>query len=107
MERTWAERPGYLQRLGRTGLFFLVLGVPVLATTALSSLTSFGHHSWWIVAAAEVLALAANIGMYILAFRVLTPKIVSTRKLIPGAVLGGVAWTILAGGGHAGRSATS
>ena len=93
------ERPGYLQRLGRTGLFFLVLGVPVLATTALSSLTSFGHHSWWIVAAAEVLALAANIGMYILAFRVLTPKIVSTRKLIPGAILGGVAWTILQAAG--------
>ena len=72
---------------------------PLLATTALSSLTSFGHHSWWIVAAAEVLALAANIGMYILAFRVLTPKIVSTRKLIPGAVLGGVAWTILQAAG--------
>jgi YihY family inner membrane protein len=93
------ERPGYLQRLGRTGLFFLVLGVPVLATTALSSLTSFGHHSGWIVVAAEVLALAANIGMYILAFRVLTPKIVSTRKLLPGAIVGGVAWSILQAAG--------
>jgi YihY family inner membrane protein len=93
------ERPGFLQRLGRTGLFFLVLGVPVLATTALSSLTSFGNHSVWIVAAAEVLALAANVGMYMLAFRVLTPKIVGTRKLIPGAIMGGVAWTILQAAG--------
>lgn len=93
------ERPGYLQRLGRTGLFFLVLGVPVLATTALSSLTSFGNHSPWIVVAAEVLALATNMGMYTLAFRVLTPKIVTTRKLIPGAMLGGLAWTILQAAG--------
>ncbi len=93
------ERPGYLQRLGRTGLFFVVLGVPVLATTALSTLTSFGNHSAWVVAAAEVLALAANIGMYVLGFRVLTPKVVGTRKLLPGAIMAGVAWTILQAAG--------
>ena len=33
--------------------------------------------------------------MYLIAFRVLTPKGVPTRKLIPGAVTGGIAWTIL------------
>jgi YihY family inner membrane protein len=89
------ERPGYVQRLGRTGLFFLVLGIGVIATMGLSSLSAFGHHSALIVVAAEVLALAANMGMYVLGFRVLTPKAVPTRQLIPGAIVAGIAWTVL------------
>jgi hypothetical protein len=35
------------------------------------------------------------VGMYVIAFRVLTPKGVPTQKLIPGAVIGGIAWTLL------------
>jgi uncharacterized BrkB/YihY/UPF0761 family membrane protein len=33
--------------------------------------------------------------MYSIGFRVLTPKGVPARKLVPGAVAGGVAWTVL------------
>src|SRR5260370_12956061 len=33
--------------------------------------------------------------MYFIGFRVLTPKGVPARKLVPGAVAGGVAWTVL------------
>jgi uncharacterized BrkB/YihY/UPF0761 family membrane protein len=40
-----------------------------------------------------LLALALNMGMYLVAFRVLTPKGVPARRLIPGAVAGGAAWT--------------
>jgi uncharacterized BrkB/YihY/UPF0761 family membrane protein len=43
----------------------------------------------------EAFAVAANIGMYFVGFRVLTPKGVPARKLVPGAVAGGVAWTVL------------
>ena len=45
--------------------------------------------------ASEVLVAAANIGMFFLTFRVLTPKGVPTRKLVPGAAAGGLAWTVL------------
>lgn len=45
--------------------------------------------------ASEVLVAAANIGMFFLTFRVLTPKGVPTRKLVPGAAGGGLAWTVL------------
>ncbi len=38
---------------------------------------------------------AFNIGMYIGAFRVLTPKGVPIRQLIPGAITGGILWTVL------------
>jgi YihY family inner membrane protein len=93
------QRPGYWQRLGRTGLFLVVLAVGVLATTGLSSLSTFGHQHAVIVAAAEVLAVATNVGMYVLAFRVLTPKDVPMAHLIAGATLGGIAWTVLQAGG--------
>ena len=54
-----------------------------------------GHGSGVLDVASEVLVAAANIGMFFLTFRVLTPKGVPTRKLVPGAAAGGLAWTVL------------
>jgi YihY family inner membrane protein len=88
-------RPGYVPRLGRAGLFLGVLGLGVLVTTALAGLNSFGSHRLWSIVAAEVLAAVTNSGMYLVAFRVLTPKSVPIRSLLPGAVAGGVGWTVL------------
>jgi len=88
-------RPGYLQRLGRAALFLAVLGLGVIVTTLLTSLGAYGHNTIAIVVLLEALAAAANIGMYVIGFRVLTPKGVPARKLVPGAVAGGVAWTVL------------
>jgi YihY family inner membrane protein len=93
------KRPGYLQRLGRIGLFMLVLAVGVIVTTGLATLNAFGHQRPLIVAGADALALATNMGMYVLSFRVLTPKDVPTRDLVPGAMLGGFAWTVLQAAG--------
>lgn len=88
-------RPGYLQRLGRAGLFLGVLGLAVIVTTLLTSLAAFGHLGAVVVVLGEALAALANIGMYFTGFRVLTPKAVPARKLVPGAVAGGIAWTAL------------
>jgi YihY family inner membrane protein len=93
------QRPGYLQRLGRTGLFLLVLAVGVIATTGLASLNAFGHQDIAIVIGADLLALVVNIGMYVLSFRVLTPKGVPTPDLVAGAMLAGLAWTVLQAAG--------
>jgi YihY family inner membrane protein len=86
-------RPGYVQRLGRAGLFLLVLLLGVIITTLLTALDTFGHHTVVIVVLAELLALGANVGLYFISFRVLTPKGVPGRALLPGAVTGGIAWT--------------
>ena len=43
----------------------------------------------------DVLAAAFNVGMYIGGFRVLTPKGVPTHNLMPGAITGGIGWTVL------------
>ncbi|HEU5418501.1 MAG TPA: YihY/virulence factor BrkB family protein [Streptosporangiaceae bacterium] len=99
MEQVWnlpgPARPGYVPRLGRAALFLVVLGLGVIVTTGLTALDAFGHHHPLTVIGAEIVAAAANAGMYVIGFRVLTPGGVPTRRLLPGAIAGGVAWTLL------------
>jgi YihY family inner membrane protein len=89
------SRPGYVQRLGRAGLFLALLGGGVVVTTGLASLNTYALKGFFMVVLAEVLAAAFNVGMYIGAFRALTPKCVPTRGLLPGAITGGILWTVL------------
>src|SRR6185437_2615604 len=79
-------RPGYLQRLGRSGLFLVGLLIGVVATTGLASISTFSHQSPALLVGADALAVLANVGMYTLAFRVLTPAGVHSRDLLPGAI---------------------
>jgi YihY family inner membrane protein len=99
MEQVWnlpgPERPGYAPRLGRAVIFLAVLATGLIVSTLLASLATYGRHSPAIVVLAEVLAVAASVGLYFTSFRVLTPKSVTSRCLIPGAVAGGIAWTAL------------
>ena len=88
-------RPGYFQRLGRALLFLLLLGGGVIATTFLTALNAYSTKAaiWAILL--QVLTVALNIGMYLGVFRALTPKGVPTHNLLPGSVVGGIAWTLL------------
>ncbi len=99
MEQVWnlpgPARPGYVQRLGRAGLFLCLLGGGVIVTTLLASLNTYWHKAFVFVVLAEVLAAAFNVGMYVGTFRVLTPKGVPTGKLVPGAITGGILYTVL------------
>jgi YihY family inner membrane protein len=99
MEQVWnlpgPARPGYVQRLGRAGLFLCLLGGGVIVTTGLASLTTYLHSGLAVKIPLELLTAAFNVGMYIGAFRALTPKGVPTRSLLPGAVTGGILWTVL------------
>ena len=99
MEQVWnlpgPARPGFVQRLGRAMLFIALLGGGVIATTFLASLNTYLLKGFWAVVLAELLAAAFNTGMYIGAFRALTPKGVPTRRLLPGAIVGGICWTVL------------
>jgi YihY family inner membrane protein len=99
MEQVWnlpgPARPGFVQRLGRSMLFIALLGGGVVVTTGLASLNTYLLKGFWTVVLAELLAAAFNAGMYIGAFRALTPKGVPTRRLLPGAIVGGICWTVL------------
>jgi YihY family inner membrane protein len=93
------DRPGFFQRLGRAGLFLLVLAGGVGVATLLASFGAYLSNSILQTVLAELLAAVANVGMYLLGFRVLTPKSVPFRRLILGAVLGGIGWTVLLAAG--------
>jgi YihY family inner membrane protein len=99
MEQVWnlpgPARPGYLQRLGRAGLFLALLGGGVIVTTGLASLSTYLHDGLAVKIPLELVTAAFNVGMYLGAFRVLTPKGVPTRNLLPGAITGGILWTVL------------
>lgn len=99
MEQVWnlpgPARVGYFPRLLRCLEFLGVLGLGVVATTLLTGLDAFSHQRTLTIVAATAGAVITNSGMFLIAFRVLTPGSISFRRLLPGAVAGGIAWTTL------------
>jgi uncharacterized BrkB/YihY/UPF0761 family membrane protein len=99
MSQVWnlagPQRPNYVTRLVRSLIFLVVLGLGLIVSTALASFGTFGRHNVGLGVVSEILAVGVNGLVYFLVFRTLTPKVVETRSLIPGALVGGVAWTIL------------
>ena len=99
MEQVWnlpgPARPGYLPRLARCVAFLVVLAVGLAVSTLLTGLVSYGHHALGLRILAQALAVPANVGLYLASFRALTPKGIPARSLVPGAVAGGIAWTVL------------
>ena len=91
-----ADRPDYVARLTRSILFLVVLFVGLVVTTALTGFGTFGRHDLWLGLVGEVVGRASSTSPSTsTAFRVLTPKQVETRWLVPGAVVGGIGWTLL------------
>lgn len=99
MEQVWnlpgPARLGYFPRLGRSVLFLAILALGVIISTLLAGLVTYGQHAFGIRALAQCLAAVTNVGLYYLGFRALTPKAVRPRELVPGAVAGGLFWTML------------
>ncbi|MGH9305111.1 MAG: YhjD/YihY/BrkB family envelope integrity protein, partial [Acidimicrobiales bacterium] len=99
MEQIWnipsAARPNYITRMIRSILFLLVLAVGLIVTTGLAGFGTFGHHNFLLGLLGEPAAGLVNIGLYFATFRVLTPKQVPARSLVPGVIIGGIAWTVL------------
>ncbi|MCU1492668.1 MAG: putative ribonuclease [Acidimicrobiaceae bacterium] len=99
MAQVWnipsAVRPNFLVRMVRSIIFLVVLAVGLVLTTALSGFGTFGRHNFWLGVLGEILAAVLNVGIYLAAFRTLTPKQIETRHLLPGVVVGGILWTVL------------
>jgi YihY family inner membrane protein len=104
LNRAWAVprnvRPNPIMSRLRSLLLVAVLGAGVLVTTALSGLTTGAGAFGATVGAglrvgSIVLAVLANIGLFMLAFRVLTASQVPTRQLRLGAVVAGIGWQVV------------
>jgi YihY family inner membrane protein len=89
------NRPNFWARLGRTASMTVVLGLFLLASTVLAGLVTIGHHGGWAVTGAVVVSLAVNIGLFVVAFRLLTPKQIPWGDMVAGAIVGALGWTAL------------
>jgi YihY family inner membrane protein len=88
------QRPPFIARTLR-GLGLLgVIGFGVLVTTVIASFSAAGG-GIVVKVVGFALSVALNVGLFVLAFRVLTVSTVPTRALLPGAVLGGLGWSLL------------
>ena len=84
----------------RSLLLLLVLGAGVIVTTGLSWLaTGAGAlgatFATWLGVAAVPIATVVNVGLFLVAFRVLTASGVPWRQLRVGAVVAGIGWQIV------------
>jgi uncharacterized BrkB/YihY/UPF0761 family membrane protein len=80
-------------------LLLLVFALGVITTTALASLAVLVGHSLAFTLANLAASAAVNTGLFLLAFRVLTPRQIPTRKLPLGAAVAGVLWVLLQSAG--------
>jgi membrane protein len=107
MNQLWAvpvaERPGLGPAYGRGALFLLVVGAGLIITTALSGLTTAvgtmlpGSAAAETVAriASTLLAIAVNVGLIVVGFRMLTFRHITFRQHLPGAAVAAIAWQLL------------
>jgi membrane protein len=107
MNQLWAvpvaERPGLGPAYGRGALYLLVVAAGLIITTALSGLSTAVSAVLPGNAAAEtatrigstLLAIAVNIGLIVVGFRMLTFRHITFRQHLPGAVIAAVAWQLL------------
>ena len=89
------QRPRFWARQVRGLLLLVVFAVGLGAVSVLTWLGSYGGKAVAVALANLVAAAAVNVGLFLLVFRVLTPRQIPTRQLVAGAVVAGVAWQAL------------
>ncbi len=90
-----AVRPHFRKRMGRSLEFLGVLALDVVLTTALASFVTFGGRAFYLQVLAVVASLVVNVAMFLLGFRILTPKVIAFRSLLSGAAAAALGWSIL------------
>lgn len=88
------DRPGFVPRLLRSFMLLGVLALGVGLTTASVSFAALAPLGVFTRVLIPMLTVAVNVGLFTVGFRVLTPSI-GTRDLVPGAIVGGIGWSIL------------
>jgi membrane protein len=91
------QRPGFPWSLARSFGLIAVLGPGLIVTVSLSSIAGgTGHLNGWLArAAAIVVSLVLNVGLFWLAFRIATAKEVASRYLRPCAIMAAIVWQLL------------
>jgi YihY family inner membrane protein len=88
-------RPNFWARLGRNLVMMVVLGVFLVAGSVLAGIVTIGHHGGWAVVGAVVVGCLLNVALFLVAFRILTPRQILWRDMVVGSIAGAVGWTAL------------
>jgi YihY family inner membrane protein len=99
MAQVWnipgTQRPGYWPRLARSLFLIIALGLSLLLTSGTAALVA-DTGSGTVATVLGLLASAVlNTGLYLACFRILTPRQVHWRRLVPGCLVAGPVWTVL------------
>jgi uncharacterized BrkB/YihY/UPF0761 family membrane protein len=89
------KRAGFLPRILRSLAGLVIIGGAFVINAMVGAIAA-GHGQSFLVRAVLIAAmLIGNIGFYYAAFWILTPGSIEDRRLLPGAILGGVGFTAL------------
>lgn len=89
------ERPNFVKRMIRSVLLLAVLGAGVTTTTVTTTVATSGRHGPVYGLINLAISGIVNVALFVVAFRVLTPRTIALRNLRLGAVLAGLGWTAL------------
>jgi membrane protein len=100
MDHVWdvpvRRQPNFVKAILRALLMLASLGVFVVLTTFLGGVAAGAEDApAYLRLLGIVGSLLANVAIFLVGYRVLTVEDVSWRDVLPGAVIGGVAWTVL------------
>ena len=86
--------PNTFRQLPRSLVMLPVFGIAALVSSLLSGFAGAGS-GLVLRVMGMIVAFVVNVGLYEVAFRVLTVEDVHWRTVLPGAVVGGAFWTVL------------
>ncbi|MFE6746491.1 YihY/virulence factor BrkB family protein [Kitasatospora purpeofusca] len=89
------KRPGYWPRLARSLALFAVLGTGLVAATAAAGLIATTLAGTAARIGALLLSALLNTALCLACFRILTPRQVTARALLPGCAIAGPLYTLL------------
>ena len=97
--RIWSvpikDRPNFIfSRLRGIGML-AILGTLTIVSTVAAGFVGAGSHSAPAVIAGVLVALALNLALFLIAFKLLTAVELNTRQLMPGVVVAAVGWQLL------------
>jgi uncharacterized BrkB/YihY/UPF0761 family membrane protein len=89
------ERTGFLPRLGRSLAGLITIGIAFLINAFVTTYATGGTHNYAIRIPVLAGLLVLNAALYFATFTLLTAKAIGPRGHLPGAILGGTAFTAL------------
>ena len=98
-EIPYTQRPKLVEQVVRSVFVLATIGLGLVLSTLINGFisgTANGVHLGWLGhLIGYVISIALDVGLFIVAFRWLTDRDVTTRDVLPGALLSGVAFWIL------------